>query len=214
MSRQCALAAQKANRILGCINRSMASRVREVILPLYSALVRPHLEYCVQLWSPQHRKDMELLERYLKRVYRKDGEGLLIRGCSDRTKGNGFKLKEGSFRLDIRKKFFTVGVAGRSWASQGSIRAPLLFKISTGDLDKARVCNFTSYTDDTKLWGPVNTHKGGPAIQRDLDRQEEGANINPIKLSQDKCTTLERQKPSSDPSRGQKDQRALLRGRP
>ncbi|GAB0195199.1 hypothetical protein GRJ2_001985200 [Grus japonensis] len=59
------LTAQKANHILGCITRSMTSRLREVILSLYSALVRPLLEYC---WSPQHRKDMDLLERVQRRA--------------------------------------------------------------------------------------------------------------------------------------------------
>jgi len=54
------------------------------------------------------QKDLIAAFQYLNGAYRKDGEGLLIKECSGRTRGNVFKLKEGRFRLDIRKKFFTV----------------------------------------------------------------------------------------------------------
>ena len=63
ISEQCAMTASKGNQMLGLIRRNITYTEKELIIPLYKTIVRPHLEYCIQAWRSYHKKNIDILER-------------------------------------------------------------------------------------------------------------------------------------------------------
>ena len=104
MSKQCAFPALKGNHILDSIKRNVTTGFREVILSFYSALTRPHMEYCIQIWGPQHEKDIELTEWVQKRVTKI--RGLEHLPCEDRLREfRLFSLEKRSFQGELTAAF-------------------------------------------------------------------------------------------------------------
>ena len=68
VSEQCGIAASKGNQILGLIRRTIMYKEKQLIVPLYKAIVRPHMEYCIQAWRPYRKKDIDKLERIQRRA--------------------------------------------------------------------------------------------------------------------------------------------------
>ena len=92
---------KKSQQYLGCTRRSAASRWREVSLPFCSALVRLHLERWVQFWAPQHKRDMDILERVQNRATEMM-KGLQHLSCEERLRELGlFSLQQRRLGEDL-----------------------------------------------------------------------------------------------------------------
>ena len=143
VSEQCRIAASKGNRILGMIRRNITYKEKGLIEPLYKAIVRPHLEYCIQAWRPYLRKDIDMLEKY-KGEQLNSSHGLINDlSCDDRLKECGLTtLETRRLRGDQIEVFKILN-------DHENIDPNIFFKIKTGKITRGH--DFTLVKEQNRL---------------------------------------------------------------
>ena len=105
VDKQCSKAANTANRILGLIRRSIVNRSKNIMIKLYKSLVRPYLDYCIQIWKPYLNKDIITLEKVQRRFSRMV-QGLTNLSYEERLKRLGLTtLETRHLRADLLEVF-------------------------------------------------------------------------------------------------------------